>query len=158
MIGEFASFACSVCQLFVLYSTFYFNMDPKLFTPIVTKPFGHLTFLTVQFNILLTVFFLASLCASIFAVPAQDAWLQRFFPLAFALGSFLTFAHYALDQFNAVSVHRRQQASHHPFVQWVAHIEHALALPVVVLCAISLVPAPASQRASLGDVGMFVGG
>ena len=106
---------------------------------------------------MLGIFFGASLYSALLDAPALDAVLVRLFPLAFALGVFLTLAYYALDHFNPESIRRRQLARRkHPYIEYGANIEHGLALPAVVLYTTSLshsVPA-----ASFADVGIFVGG
>ena len=66
-----------------------------------------------------------------------DSVVVQLFPLAFALGSFLTVAYYGLDHFNPENVKRRAHFSvrGYPYIGISAHTQHGLALPLVVLHA-----------------------
>jgi len=157
IVPAWVAAVCCACQLLVLYSTFFFDSDPNVEEPILCKHFGRLTFLTVQSNSLLSIFFGASLLSAMVDTPALDAVLLRLFPLAFALGVFLTLAYYALDHFNPESVRRRQRALRkHPYIEYGANIEHGLALPAIALFCTSL--SHSAPAASATDVGVFVGG
>ena len=116
---------------------------------------GRLTFLTVQTNWIGTFYFLGVILATIFEVKSLNTVLRRLFPLVFSLGAFLTIAYYALDHFNPKSAKLRQGwfDDGYLYVHWSAHVEHALALPAVLLYAKNFNFVP-----SRSDVPPFVGG
>ena len=106
------------------------------------------------------MYFLASLI-SIIAPSAslvRSVWLVKFFPLVFALGTFLTLAYYALDHFNAEN-HRRKEKHRekYPYVHVASHLEHGHALPCVLLHSVAMVFKTA-ELPSRYEVAVSVGG
>eukprot|EP00756_Hemistasia_phaeocysticola_P062674 Hpha_TRINITY_DN6127_c0_g1::TRINITY_DN6127_c0_g1_i1::g.164888::m.164888 len=130
---------------FVGYATEWLsaNLDlpVKLVIPDAGTYLGRWAFLTHETNVLSTVYFGWCVYETGFReVPNGESTVQRaLFPLAFGLGSFLTTAYYALDHFNPVSVERRAHWRVHgyPYCGLAAHLEHCVALPIVVLYALT---------------------
>jgi hypothetical protein len=105
-------------------------------------------------SILPSRYFLGVVLATIFNVSSLKPSLRRLYPLVFSLGVFLTLAYYGLDHFNPESIKIREQwSTEYPHVYLAAHLEHCLALPVVLVYArnFNLVP-------SRHDVPLWVGG
>mmetsp|Transcript_6421 Transcript_6421/g.9841 ORF Transcript_6421/g.9841 Transcript_6421/m.9841 type:complete len:216 (-) Transcript_6421:180-827(-) len=123
---------CLAGQCTVLYSCFNFGCPPEVLDPVLTKPLGRWTYLTFQSNILLLVFFTVASLAALFPILSLQWFVASFFPLAFALGVFLTTAYYTLDHFNPEQVKKRAelQKSGYPMLPVAMHLEHGMALPM----------------------------
>jgi len=104
-----------------------------------------------QTNLICAAFYLAVL----FGLKTIAVTL---YPLAFALGTFLTVAYYGLDHFNLEQAKRRRAWERlYPWVHFSAHGEHALALPLTLLYA-CVGRDRALALPSTGDVALYVGG
>ena len=125
-------------------------------THVSTKYTGRLTFLTVQTNCIGCLYFLGALVSSCGAKPMRlNFWLRRLFPLMFSLGIFLTVAYYALVHFTPQAKARRQYEIDNGvhYAHLLHHLEHALALPVLIIYARNFLFIP-----SRVDVPFYVGG
>ena len=107
-----------------------------LFDPIASRCLGDFLYLTYHSN-LFGVLYFAAVVANGLLGAGFDASLWRLFPLAFAFGTFLTAAYYALDHFNVENYRRKEiHRRAYPHVHLCGHLEHAHALPLVVLYAL----------------------
>ena len=155
-----SAFAGFFCFLVALLSSHLLAAPPALFDPQSSKYLGRWLYLTYQSNMIGLCYFGASLVDSLIG-GALSPWLIQCFPLMFAVGTFLTFAYYTLDHFNAENFLRKERCrSRYPYVHWCSHIEHGHALPAVVFhaAAIELPPGVEIPMAStvLGTVGVYL--
>ena len=131
-----------VCNI---VSGYFLAVPPEKIQPVPTQYLGRLSFLTFQTNVLCAIFYAGVLLD-------MEAIATKMYPLAFALGVFLTLAYYGLDHFNLDQVRRRLAWQRdYPWVHASAHGEHASALPLTLLYACGArdrgLPAP-----SAGDI------
>jgi hypothetical protein len=96
---------------------------------------GDWLYLTFQCNVVGAIYFGATLANAVFDAGI-DQWLWYLFPLVFALGTFLTVAYYGLDHFNPENWRRKEEViGTYPHVHICSHLEHAHALPLVLVFA-----------------------
>jgi hypothetical protein len=108
---------------------------PQLWDPACNRYLGRWLYLTYQTNVGCAVYFgCALLDMALGGGGALGAALVALFPLAFALGGFLTVAYYALDHFNPENYARKERVrSQYPYVHWCSHLEHGHGLPLMLL-------------------------
>ena len=133
---------------------------PTLFDPQCSKVFGRWLYLTYQSNMIGTVYYGLSLVEAVLGAPSPlKAWLIRLFPLAFATGTFLTLAYYALDHFNPENFRRKERhKAAYPYIHWCSHLEHGHALPLIFLHGAVMELPPSVALPTSGVVFMTVGG
>eukprot|EP01065_Artemidia_motanka_P053613 TRINITY_DN998_c5_g1_i3.p1 TRINITY_DN998_c5_g1~~TRINITY_DN998_c5_g1_i3.p1 ORF type:complete len:219 (+),score=28.71 TRINITY_DN998_c5_g1_i3:224-880(+) len=117
-----------------------FEIPATKICPDAAKYFDKGVFLTYQTNLM---------CCAYYAYAFRQAWMgkpgghddvvRKLFPLSFGVGSFVTIAYYALDHWNPVSIQRRRYWEKHgyPSIDLLVHAEHLLALPAVLLQALT---------------------
>eukprot|EP00620_Florenciella_sp_RCC1587_P024657 CAMPEP_0182563960 /NCGR_PEP_ID=MMETSP1324-20130603/6003_1 /TAXON_ID=236786 /ORGANISM="Florenciella sp., Strain RCC1587" /LENGTH=177 /DNA_ID=CAMNT_0024777301 /DNA_START=186 /DNA_END=719 /DNA_ORIENTATION=+ len=71
---------------------------------------------------------------------ATNKAVAKLFPLFFALGVFLTLAYYVLDHPNPKNLDQKNYwfNNGYPYVHYSSHLEHCLALPMVLLHSLTL--------------------
>ena len=110
--------------LFSIYCSYQLCVPPEKIQPVPTQYLGRWSFLTFQTNVICAIFYGGVLAD-------MPAIAKHLYPLAFALGVFLTLAYYGLDHFQVDQVRRRRAwQREYPWVHWCAHFEHASALPL----------------------------
>lgn len=124
---------CALGSGLATWSHYYLMPPPRLKAPIQTKLAGSLTYLTVQSNLICTIYH------SIRFFSPESSVAMHAFPLAFALGFNLTPLYYGLNHF--VAEKRRIDS------EWLAkgwkwmplgnHLEHGLALPLALFDALA---------------------
>ena len=119
--------------------------------PQACQYFGRLTFLTVQSNILLTLYH-----ALRHARPESYIAVHAY-PYAFAAGVGLTVNYYGLDHFlpEKIAEDKRWIAKGYTMIPVANHLEHGLALPTALLDAFY---GGHAGQCTLRDVLVFVGG
>lgn len=145
------SLLCCLLSLGAVVSGFLWMVPPKIRKPLACKYFGRLTFLTVQSNVLLTLYH------ALRYVSPESFVAVHAYPLAFALGAGLSLNYYCLDHFTPQkrAEDKRWIEKGYTLIPLANHLEHGLALPTALLDA--LYGGHAGQ-ASLRDVLVFVGG
>ncbi|KAL1526831.1 hypothetical protein AB1Y20_015523 [Prymnesium parvum] len=114
-------------------------LPPKVIDPQMTKYLGRWIFLTYQSNVVAFAYFVACVFDTQVANGAYQQELIALFPLVFALGCFLTLAHYSLNHFNPEQRRRLEQhRSKYPYVFVSSHISHGHALPLVAWYAFTV--------------------
>merc|ERR1712194_129037 len=115
-IPSWAAAVCFACYSAETVSNFN-GVPPELCNPVPTRYFGRLVFLTVQTNILNTIYYACCLIAAVFNLPILEKVVVEAFPLSFGLGVFLTIGYYGLDHFNPMAVQTRQKWSEEGYPQ-----------------------------------------
>ena len=122
-----------------LLSCHMIGAPPSIFHPAATKKLGRWLFLTYQTNVICCVYFATRLFDGIIQGGKWAQTLLQFYPLVFALGSFLTPAYYALDHFNVENRRAKDRCkSMYPWIHVSSHTEHAHGLPLMLLHAYSV--------------------
>jgi len=129
-----------ICSFFLSYPPGLWTWTKSKLRPELTRYCGKLIYLTLQTNLIGAVYYTLRVCAVTFGFAGLHQLLVRMFPLIFALGTFLTAAYYGLDHFNPEQVKARKQIAEegYPAIHVLCHLEHVLALPVVVVDALTL--------------------
>ncbi|CAK0855465.1 unnamed protein product [Prorocentrum cordatum] len=136
-IPLWAATICFACYSMETLSCFN-GVPPQLCNPVPTRYFGRLVFLTVQTNILNTMYFACCIITAVLDIPHLEKVVVEAFPLSFGLGVFLTIGYYALDHFNPIAVQTRKKWSEegYPHIVWRCHTDHIFALPSSILAAL----------------------
>jgi len=147
-------------QVCALLGNFNLALPPRINGPKLTAYTGRYTYLTVQTNIILLVYYAVTTMTSILETRVIDGTLIALYPLVFALGSFVTIAYYLLDHWNPEQIKKRITWAKrgYNFLEFDSHLEHGFAFPGVVLYQYAMVTTASSYRPSYSDVVMFVGG
>merc|ERR550514_290281 len=123
-------------------------IPPQKYAADAMKYFGRAVFLTIQTQWILLLYGILGIVAAIVDSAALDEVVLRVFPLAFALGFFLSIGYYALDHNNPEVVARRLTWAEkgYPRATLAGHCEHALATPTAIVLALTVrTPSPRRQ-------------
>mmetsp|Transcript_22465 Transcript_22465/g.33505 ORF Transcript_22465/g.33505 Transcript_22465/m.33505 type:complete len:225 (+) Transcript_22465:202-876(+) len=142
LVPIWVAVACALSQSVALYSTFNFAVPAIIRVPECAKYLGNWIWLTFHTNTILFSFYSFSILSSLFSIPLLDTLLVVYFPLAFAMGTFLTLGYYLLDHFNPEQIKFRKQWSQRGYyhLEADAHLQHSLGAPFVWLYAYFLYP------------------
>ena len=142
---------CCLLSLVAVVSGLLWMVPAKKRKPQACQYFGRLTFLTVQSNVLLTLYH-----ALRYARPESYIAVHAY-PYAFAAGVGLTINYYGLDHFlpEKIAEDKRWIAKGYTMIPLANHLEHGLALPTALLDAFF---GGHAGQCTLRDVLVFVGG
>jgi hypothetical protein len=142
---------CCILSLVAVVSGLLWMVPAKKRKPQACQYFGRLTFLTVQSNILLTLYH------ALRHVRPESYIAVHAYPYAFAAGVGLTINYYGLDHFlpEKIAEDKRWIAKGYAMIPVANHLEHGLALPTALLDAFY---GGHAGQCSMRDVLVFVGG
>ena len=134
--------ACFSCVLHFISAVSgpLISVSPSNFAPVLTQYLGRLVYLTVQTNILCTLYYAYIIFAIYYPKRVHHLRILRLFPLAFALDVFLTVGYYSLEHSNPSSMAKKNYWTEngYPYCIFSSHLEHIFALPIAIISSITI--------------------
>lgn len=136
---------CAIGFAQALFASHWLDAPPLLYDPVCPKHLGRCLYLTYHSNVMGLLYFGAATFEGATGALGPAA-LLRFFPLVFGAEAFMTIAYFALDHGNPENFRRKERnRKKYPHVHLCSWLQHAHALPLVLLHAYTVELAPPAE-------------